>query len=40
MMWISEFRQRRRARRAEAALRRIEEQVQELQARLHPPPKN
>ena len=44
MVWISEFRQRRRARHAEAAVRRLEEQVQELQARLHsppaPPPKN
>jgi uncharacterized integral membrane protein len=44
MVWISEFRQRRRARHAEAAVRRLEEQIQELQARLHspppPPPKN
>lgn len=44
MVWISELRQRRRARHAEAAVRRLEEQVQELQARLHPPaappPKN
>jgi len=38
MVWISEFRQRRRARHAEAAVRRLEEQVQELQARLHSPP--
>jgi lipopolysaccharide assembly protein A len=40
MMWISELRQRRRARHAETALRRLEEQVQELQAQLHAPPKN
>ena len=38
MMWISELRQRRRARHAEAAVRRLEAQVQELLARLHPPP--
>lgn len=37
MMWISEFGQRRRARRAEAAARRLEEQLQELQARLREP---
>ena len=37
MVWISEFGQRRRARHAEAAVRRLEEQVQELQARLHEP---
>jgi uncharacterized integral membrane protein len=37
MMWISELRQRRRARHAEAMVRRLEEQVQELQDRLHPP---
>lgn len=36
MVWISEFRQRRRARHAEAAVRRLEEQVRELQGRLHP----
>lgn len=44
IVWISELRQRRRARHAEAAVRRLEEQVRELQARLHPPtaspPKN
>jgi uncharacterized integral membrane protein len=40
MMWISELRQRRRAHHAEVALRRLEEQMQELQARLHPSPKN
>jgi uncharacterized integral membrane protein len=37
MVWISEFGLRRRARHAEAAVRRLEEQVQELQARLHEP---
>ena len=37
MVWISEFRLRRRARHAEAAVWRLEAQVQELQARLHPP---
>ena len=37
MVWISEFGQRRRARHAEAAVRRLEQQVQELQARLHEP---
>ena len=44
MVWISELRQRRRARHAEAAVRQLEAQVQELQARLNPPaastPKN
>jgi hypothetical protein len=34
---LSELHQRRRARHAEAAVRRLEEQVQELQARLQPP---
>jgi hypothetical protein len=38
MMWISELRQRRRARHAEAAVRQLKEQVQELQDRLQPPP--
>ena len=38
MVWISEFRQRRRARHAEAAVRRLEAELQELQARLHSPP--
>jgi uncharacterized integral membrane protein len=38
MVWISEFRQRRRARHAEAMVRRLEEQVQDLQARLNSPP--
>ena len=37
MVWISELRQRRRARHAEAAVRQLEAQVQELQARLNPP---
>ena len=37
IVWISEIRQRRRARHAEAAVRRLEEQVRELQARPHPP---
>jgi uncharacterized integral membrane protein len=37
MVWISELAQRRRARRAEAAVRLLEEQVQDLKARLHPP---
>jgi len=36
MVWISELGQRRRARRAEAAVRLLEEQVQELKARLRP----
>jgi uncharacterized integral membrane protein len=44
MVWISELHQRRRARHAEARVRRLEEQMQELQARLQtpiaPPPKN
>ena len=44
MVWISELRQRRRARHAEAAVRRLEDQVRELQAHPHsstaPPPKN
>jgi lipopolysaccharide assembly protein A len=34
MVWISELGQRRRARRAEAAVRLLEEQVQELKIRL------
>jgi lipopolysaccharide assembly protein A len=38
LVWITELRQRRRARRAEAALRLLEEQVRELKARLSPPP--
>jgi uncharacterized integral membrane protein len=38
MVWISEFRLRRRARHAEATVRRLEAQVQELQAQLHPTP--
>ncbi len=37
MVWMSELGQRRRARRAEAAVRLLEEQVQELKARLRPP---
>jgi hypothetical protein len=37
MVWISELRQHRRARHAEAMVRRLEEQVQELRGRLHPP---
>ena len=37
MVWISELRQRRRARHAEATVRQLEAQVKELQARLHPP---
>jgi lipopolysaccharide assembly protein A len=36
MVWISELGQRRRARRAEAVVRLLEEQVQELKARLGP----
>ena len=36
MVWISELGQRRRARRAEAAVRLLEEQVQELKARMRP----
>jgi lipopolysaccharide assembly protein A len=36
MVWISELGQRRRARRAEATVRLLEEQVQELKARLRP----
>lgn len=36
MVWISELGQRRRARRAEAAVRLLEEQVRELKARLRP----
>ena len=44
MVWISELRQRRRAHHAEVTARRLEEQVRELQARLHQPttptPKN
>jgi len=40
MVWVSELAQRRRARRAEHAVRLLEEQVQELRARLPqaPPP--
>jgi lipopolysaccharide assembly protein A len=38
MVWISELGQRRRARRAEATVRLLEEQVQELKARLQPMP--
>jgi lipopolysaccharide assembly protein A len=37
LVWMTELRQRRRARRAEAALRLLEEQVRELKARLSPP---
>jgi uncharacterized integral membrane protein len=37
LVWISELRQRRRARHAEAAVRRLEAQVRELQAGQHPP---
>lgn len=37
MVWISELDRRRRARRAEAAVRLLEEQVQELKARLRAP---
>jgi uncharacterized integral membrane protein len=44
MVWISELRQRRRAHHAEVMVRRLEEQMRELQAQLHPPttptPKN
>jgi uncharacterized integral membrane protein len=36
IVWISELRQRRRARHAEAMVRRLEGQVQELQGRRHP----
>jgi len=36
MVWISELGQWRRARRAESAVRLLEEQVQELKARLRP----
>jgi uncharacterized integral membrane protein len=36
MVWISEIRLRRRARHAEAAVRRLEEQVRELQAQPRP----
>ena len=36
MVWISELRQRRRAHHAEITVRRLEEQVQELKARLSP----
>ena len=35
MVWISEFRLRRRARHADAAVRRLEAQVQDLQAPPH-----
>ena len=40
MVWVSELAQRRRARRAEQAVRLLEAQVQELKARLPqaPPP--
>ncbi|HSU04556.1 MAG TPA: lipopolysaccharide assembly protein LapA domain-containing protein [Acetobacteraceae bacterium] len=38
LVWISELGQRRRARRAEATVRLLEEQVQALQARLSPSP--
>jgi len=36
LVWISELRQRRRAHHAEITVRRLEEQVQELKARLSP----
>jgi len=36
-VWVNELGQRRRARRAEAAVRRLEEEVQSLRARLAPP---
>ena len=37
LVWVTELGQRRRARRAEATVRLLEEQVQELKARLAPP---
>ncbi len=37
LVWVSELGQRRRARRAEATVRLLEEQVQALKARLTPP---
>ncbi len=37
LVWITELNQRRRARRAEAMVRLLEEQVRELKARLAPP---
>jgi uncharacterized integral membrane protein len=37
LVWISELSQRRRARRAEHAVRLLEEQVQSLKAQLGPP---
>ncbi|MGH7153803.1 MAG: lipopolysaccharide assembly protein LapA domain-containing protein [Acetobacteraceae bacterium] len=37
LVWVNEIGQRRRARRAEATIRLLEEQVQELKARLAPP---
>ena len=36
-VWVNELGQRRRARRAEAAVRKLEEEVQSLRARLAPP---
>ena len=38
VVWMSELGQRRRARRAEQAVRQLEAQVQELKARLPAPP--
>jgi lipopolysaccharide assembly protein A len=38
LVWMSELGQRRRARRAEQTVRLLEEQVQELKARLAPKP--
>ena len=37
LVWVTELGQRRRARRAEATVRLLEEQVQALKARLAPP---
>jgi len=38
LVWISELGQRRRARHAEQTVRLLEAQVQDLKARLAPPP--